>query len=285
MLLLGLVEFICLIGVPVTSVGFLIQLFRKKANKKQWGITLLAFLFVTIACFIITPVSEEQEDEQIAVDEQSSISSTTETVSDSIKVNPVDDEVEEVVSDGFVEKLMSIGLTEDEANEAREILLTCEVPSIENCKPTDNNATVDGLIVFLAELDDNRTVWFGIDKREIFYVALNGEDLYDKDNGGFLKKFDDVHIAETALSNSEKMKLQELSESILDKYYGYNVRYYDAWGFGRRDNEYMAQCQASDGSIFTDGWEYCYVWFERQDNGDFRATNVKINGQLYEITE
>lgn len=36
MLLLGLTEFVCMIGVPITLIGFLIQLFRKKANKKVW---------------------------------------------------------------------------------------------------------------------------------------------------------------------------------------------------------------------------------------------------------
>lgn len=284
MLLLGLTEFICMIGVPITLIGFLIQLSRKKANKKTWGITLIGFLVVTIICFIITPVSDD-EDKQADIYEQATINSSTETVSDSVETTPTDDEIEEIVSVDFVEKLMSFGLTEKEADEANEILLKCGVPSIDNCKPTDNTATVDGLIVFLAELDDSRTVWFGIENREIFYVALNGEDLYDKDKGGFLKNFDNVHIAETDISSSEKLKLQELSESILNRYYGYDVRYYDAWGFGRRDNEYMAQCQASDGSLFTNVWEYCYVWFERQDDGEFRATNVKINGQLYEMKE
>lgn len=77
MLLLGLTEFVCMIGVPVTLIGFLFQLFRKKANKKQWGIALLAFLFVTMICFIVTPISEEQEIEKPTTNESNTTLQTT----------------------------------------------------------------------------------------------------------------------------------------------------------------------------------------------------------------
>ncbi len=201
-----------------------------------------------------------------------------------INGNAVDDEMEEIESDKLAEKLISLGLTEEEADEGRKILLQCGVPSIDLCEPTDPNATVDGLVCFRGKLDDDRILIFTVENRRIFYVALNGEDLYDEDLGGFLKRFDEVHIPETMLSESVKLNLRDKAESVLDKYFPNDTRYYDAWGFGREDNKYMVQCQVSDGSILTDGWIHAYVWYEETD-GVFTVVGVKINGKQYEVKE
>ena len=199
--------------------------------------------------------------------------------------NTIDDEMAEIESDGIAEKLLSLGLTEEEADEGRKILRQCGVPSIDLCEPTDPNATVDGLICFRGKLDDDRVLIFTVDNRKIFYVALNGEDLYDEDLGGFLKRFDDVHIPETALSESVKLNLRDRTESVLDKYFPNDTRYYDAWGFGREDNKYMVQCQVSDGSILSGDWIYAYVWYEEQNEGEYTVVGVKINGKQYEVKE
>lgn len=76
MVLLGIAEFVCLIGIPVTLVGFLVQFARKKANKKAWGITLICFLVVFVVCFILTPTSEEDnKDVAVTTDESSAVTS------------------------------------------------------------------------------------------------------------------------------------------------------------------------------------------------------------------
>lgn len=165
---------------------------------------------------------------------------------------------------------------------AREILIKCGIPSIENVEATDTNATVDGLISFREKIDDDRVFWFTIEKRKIFYVALNGEDLYDADKGGFLKKFEDVHIPDIKVSYEEYMKLQNLSEKLLDKYFGFDVRNYKAWGVGRSDNKYMTRCKASDGKILTNNWIYCYIWYEKQ-NEEFVPTDMKIDGKIVNV--
>ncbi len=193
----------------------------------------------------------------------------------------IDDVMEEIESDGIAEKLISLGLTEEEADEGSKILRQCGVPSIDLCEPTDPNATVDGLVCFREKLDDDRVLIFTMENRNIFYVALNGEDLYDEDLGGFLKRFDDVHIPETYLSEPVKINLRDKTESVLDKYFPNATRYYDAWGFGREDNKFMVQCQVSDGSILSGDWIYAYVWYEAQIEGEFTVVGVKINGQQY----
>lgn len=183
----------------------------------------------------------------------------------------------------FINKLVSFGFTEDEAKENAEILLTCGIPTIDICEPTDSKATIDGLVSFRGELDEDRTFWFTVENRKIFYVSLNGEDLYDEDKGGYLQNFEDVHIPETSISFETQLQLRDMTEELLDKYYGPNTsKYYDAWGIGRKDNVYGAQCQVLN-SLLADNWSYAYVLYELGDDGEFTPTSVKIDGVQYEV--
>lgn len=74
MMFLGIVELVCLIGIPVILIGFLVQLARKKPNKKAWGITLICFLAVFVVCVTLTPTSElrEENDKDVITTVQSS---------------------------------------------------------------------------------------------------------------------------------------------------------------------------------------------------------------------
>lgn len=183
--------------------------------------------------------------------------------------------------DPFVKKLISFGFTKKEAFKNAKILKKCGIPTIDVCKPISNES-INKLVVFRGVIDDKRTIWFTVEKRKIFYVALNGKDLYDEDKGGYLKKFDEVHIPKTDISTEVADKLRDKTEATLDNYFS-NTRYYDAWGYARKDNHYMIQCQATDGSIFTSNWIYCRVWFKHQGNGKFVVTGVQINGKQYKL--
>ena len=193
------------------------------------------------------------------------------TANDEMVGETINELMPEITADAnpFVEKLISFGFTEEEATENAKILIQCGIPTISVCEPTDPNATVDGLVSYRGKFDDDRTIWFTVENRKIFYVSLNGEDLYDESKGGYLKNFNDVHIPESSVS-------------VLDGYFT-SSRYYDAWGFAREDNQYMVQCQATDGSMLTSNWLNCRVWYEQQDNGDFVVTGVQINGKQYKL--
>lgn len=246
----------------------------------------IALLLCLTACGGTTMESQPPENTNTEISEKKPTETPEETPAvNVIDGNPIDDVMEEIESDGIAEKLISLGLTEAEADEGSTILRQCGVPSIDLCEPTDPNATVDGLICFRGKLDDDRVLIFTMENRKIFYVALNGEDLYDEDLGGFLKRFDDVHIPETYLSEPVKINLRDRTETVLDKYFPNDTRYYDAWGFGREDNKYMVQCQVSDGSMLTDGWIYAYVWYEEQADGEFTVVGVKIDGKQYAVKE
>ena len=192
----------------------------------------------------------------------------------------VDGEIADIETDNLVEKLCSFGFTESEAQEIREIFLLCGVTDIDGAKPTDSNATIDGLIAYRWVMDDDRTLWFTIENRELFYIALNGVDVYDTAKGGFLININDIHIPESEMSASVKNTLKELTEKTLDGYFT-DALYYDAWGVARSDNEYMTQCEVqAKNKLGVKDWIKAKVWFE-YDGENYNVTGVVIDGVRY----
>nr|DAQ36353.1 MAG TPA: hypothetical protein [Caudoviricetes sp.] len=236
------------------------------AKQKKMTIVLAILLIITLA----VAYSKKDESPDAAGDFDVNGSESAEVLSD-------------IVSDGIAEKLISFGMTEDEARAGREVLLMCGVENIDNCEPTDTSATVDGLVVFREVVDKDRVFWFTVDNREIFYVSLNGTDLYDVDKGGFLMKIDDVHVPESSVEYSVYRQLQDKTERVLDQYF-VNARYYDGWGIGRADENYMVQCEVyASNALKMKDWVPAKVWYEDQGNGEFIVTGVQIDGTQYEV--
>lgn len=293
-MLLLLALLICFVSI----IGFIVKWITKKP-KKKWGIFALSafvsFWAITIVWGIVSPSHSENNDnkqsETIIEETDNKQSETTQTeatpsgspVAEEIVGETIDELMPETKSetDPFVEKLLSFGFTENEAIENAKILKQCGIPTIDICKPVSEES-IDNLVAFRGVMDDNRTIWFTVENRKIFYISLNGEDLYDEDKGGYLKNFNDVHIPETNVSVAIADTLRNKSEAVLDDYFTYSP-YYDAWAYGREDNNYMVQCQATDGSVLTSNWINCRVWFEQQSNGEFTVTGVQINGKQYKL--
>lgn len=254
------------------------ELMKKIIIGREKGLGIFIYLFIIVVAITACSNTTKQE-------ETSKVSQETSAGTLKVEGTPTNDKMNEISTDGsdFIDKLISFGFKKKEAIKNAKILMKCGIPTIDICEPTDDKATIDGLISYRGKLDNDRVFWFTVDHRKIFYVSLNGEDLYDEDKGGYLKNFKDVHIPETYVSYETKIKLRDLTEEILDSYFKYDVRYYDAWGIGRKDNKYGVKCEISDGSILTDKWYYGYVWYELQKNGEFKATGVKIDDVFYEI--
>lgn len=244
----------------------------------------LMVVFITIIfCLALCACDSNNADKE--PDTSSNVEESTEEATNVSEVvgNTTDTTMSEIETenDNFVEKIISFGFTEDEAVENAKILKQCGIPTIAVCEPTSAES-IDNLVVFRGKLDDDRTFWFTVENRKIFYVSLNGEDLYDEDKGGYLKNFNDVHIPETYVSVTVADTLRNKTETVLDSYFT-STRYYDAWAYGREDNQYMVQCQATDGSVLTSNWINCRVWFEQQSNSEFTVTGVQINGKQYQL--
>lgn len=186
----------------------------------------------------------------------------------------------DIKSDNLVNELIAIGFTKDEATANREIFLKCGVDSIEGAAPTDPNANIDGLVAYRIVLDDDRTLWFTIDRRELFYIALNGVDVYDTDKGGFLININDIHIPENDVSVSTANTLKDLTIHAIEPYFK-NALYFDGFRYGRSDDKYMVQCEvyAQNGFGVKD-WIFAKVWYEF-DGTKFGITAIVIDGVRY----
>lgn len=242
---------------------------------------MLIFLLGTVGCSNDGAGDLPQKDNKQA--EANETPKVDETAENEVVGEIIDELMPEIeaTTDDFVEKLLSFGFTEVEAVENAKILKQCGIPVIAVCEPVSDES-IDNLVAFRGELDDKRIIWFTVEHRKIFYVSLNGEDLYDEDKGGYLKSFDEVHIPETSVSVTVADTLKNKSETVLDAYFT-NSRYYDAWAYGREDDRYMVQCQATDGNVLTSEWLSCRVWFEQQNDGNFVVTGVQINGKQYQL--
>lgn len=179
-----------------------------------------------------------------------------------------------------MEKLKSFGFTDIEAQNIREIFLKCGLTNIDDVEATDPNSTIDGLVMYRAKKDKDRTVWFTIDNRSLLYIGLNGVDVYDADKGGYLININDVHIPESEVSVDVFNTLQSISETTLD-YYFFDALWYDAWGVARSDNNYMTQCEVyANNRLGVKDWVRAKVWFE-YDGENYNVTGVVIDGVRY----
>lgn len=195
-------------------------------------------------------------------------------------VSEVDGQLPDVESDDLLNELVALGFTEEEATEYREVFLKCGINSIAGAQPTDPNATIDGLIAYRIIMDDDRTMWFTIDNRELFYIALNGTDVYDTSKGGFLISIDDVHIPEKTISSSVRNDLGVKTQLILDSYFVKAI-WYSNFAYGRSDDNYVVRCDVycENRMGFKDTVK-AFVYYE-YDGENFVVTAISIDGIRY----
>lgn len=192
----------------------------------------------------------------------------------------VEGELPEIESENLVEELMALGFTTEEATEYREVFLMCGIDSIAGAKPTSSTATIDDLICYRIVMDDKRTLMFTIDKRELFYIALNGTDVYDTAKGGFLISIDDVHIPETEISASVENDLAVMTELVLDHYF-VNAIWYSNFTYGRSDDNYVVRCEVyCENRMGVKDTVMAFVYY-KYNGTDFEVTAISIDGVRY----
>lgn len=290
------------VGVPVCLVVLIVKAIRKK--KLKTISLIMAGLFVCFAAGIIlapqmTP--EQRDAERLAKEqEEATLPSETPLVAGTswtmsgvtptstsgeadnsfYEAETVSELMEDIVSDGIIEKLISFGFTSEEARDIRKTFIMCGVTNIDACEPADPATTIDGLVVFRGVLDKDRIFWFTVDHREVFYIALNGVDVYDKDKGGFLININDIHVPVSDVDQDTFYKLQDLATAAVDNYLKYpNSAYYDAWAVAREDNKYMIQGEVqARNALNAKDWLVFKVWFD-DAGGDFTIEGIVIDGE------
>ena len=186
----------------------------------------------------------------------------------------------DIESDNLVNELMERGFTTEEATQYREVFLMCGINSIAGAESSNPSATIDELVAYRIVMDDDRTLMFTIDKRELFYIALNGTDVYDTSKGGFLISIDDVHIPESEITRATAEKLRDKTTSVLEPYF-INALYYDGWRYGRSDDNYAVQCEVyAKNRLGIKDWIFAKVYYE-YDGTEFVVTAIVIDGERY----
>ena len=222
----------------------------------------------------------EREEKETLKKLDESLDSSNNNTNNYVTGEVVEGTIEDIKSDNIAEKLCTFGFTETEAREIREIFLKCGLTNIDNAEPTDPKATIDGLIAYRVVMDEDRTAWFTIENREVFYIGLNGTDVYDTSQGGFLINIDDVYIPENDISFTTADKLKDLTINSIEPYF-VNALWYDGFRYGRSDDNYMVQCEVyAQNRLGVKDWIFAKVWYE-YDGTDFVVTGIVIDGVRY----
>lgn len=183
----------------------------------------------------------------------------------------------------LVEFLMNLGYKLDDATEIQGVLNQCGIMSIElrNQPRTDVN---DGLmpIIGYANGDKKLHFHFTTDNGKIFYCAFRGDDLYNDEKGGFIKKIGDVHIPETEVDYDTFSKLQQAAIKAVSPY----LNYPDSasfgllnWRVGREDDKYYVGGRVTAQNAFGMSREISFgVWLEKDGKG-YLIEGIQLDGQ------
>lgn len=189
-----------------------------------------------------------------------------------------------VVDTAISDVLMGAGYTAEHATEMQYILNTVGIDSIEIYGMTGEAEVGLNAMSCFANGSEERSSRFTVttDNGVVFYVGFLGEDLYDSEQGGFLKKYTDVHIPETEVDSDTFVTLQYLAEieveSCLTHPSSADFQTF-SWRVGRSDDNYKIIGKVSAKNSFgVEGEMNFGVWFTRV-NDSFTPIGVEIDGQ------
>lgn len=189
-----------------------------------------------------------------------------------------------VVDAAISDVLLGVGYTVEHATEIQYILNTVGINSIEIYGMTGEAEVGLNAMSCFANGSDERSSRFTVttDNGVVFYVGFLGEDLYDSERGGFLKKYTDVHIPETEVDSDTFATLQYMAEIEVESCLTYpssaDFQTF-SWRVGRSDDNYKISGRVNAQNAF--GMEsemYFSVWFTKQ-NDSFTLVGVEIDGQ------
>lgn len=195
-------------------------------------------------------------------------------------------EIENEVVDidtSMLKVLMDAGYSIEHATQIEEILNTIGIESIEIDKMTGEAEKGLNAVVCYANnsTDSDKRFSFTTEDGVLFYAGFRGEDLYDIDQGGYLKNYADVHIPEKTVDMETYTTLQALAEIEVKKYLNYpNTASFGLldWGIGRSDDNYKIIGKVTAKNAFGVKDEISFsVWFTKTDNG-FVVDGVALDG-------
>lgn len=187
------------------------------------------------------------------------------------------------IDNGIVDKLTEAGYTIEHATEIQSILNTCGITSIEIYFQTgEAEKGLNAMSCYAnGSKEDKSRFTVTTEDGVPFYVGFLNEDLYDKDQGGFLLKYTDVHIPETKVDMDTYTTLQGLAVKAVEGCLNYpsTANFKElSWGIGRSDDKYkiIGEVSAKNGFGVKDDISFG-VWFKKVNNG-FVVEGVTLDG-------
>lgn len=189
------------------------------------------------------------------------------------------DEIDTGISDVLVET----GYTVEHASEIQEILNAVGIESIviENMTGQAEEG-LNSVVCYPNEYTDrDRRFWFTTEDGILFYAGFDNEDLYDSENGGYLKNYNDVRVPKKEVTQDVYEELRTLATEEVKNCLNYpDTADFSMleWGVGRSDDNYQIVGSVTAQNGFGQKEEISFsVWFVA--NGDnFLTEGVALNG-------
>lgn len=279
------------IALPVLVITLIINLIKKKPKKKTaWA---LLICFVCSVVFVFGALFTVPEDMQTEMPLETK-NQTTEKVESTSPTTDADDshfktngDVKGDVADvdtTLVKTLTDAGYTLEHATQIAEVLNGVGIKSISIEKMTGKPEKGLNAVVCYpnGETERDRKFWFTTEDGVVFYAGFSNEDLYDTEQGGYLKKYSDVHVPEKNVDMNTYTALQAMAEKEVKKYLNYpssaDFGLLD-WGVGRSDDDYKIVGKVTAKNAFGVEDELPFsVWFKKTNAG-FTVVAVAIDGQ------
>lgn len=194
----------------------------------------------------------------------------------------------EVIDTSMIDTLAEMGYSSKQASDIKKILNTIGIEEISVYGKTGEAQKGLNSVVCYANgsKDGDRRFYFTTEDGVLFYAGFLDEDLYDSSKGGFLKKYQDVHVPESYVSGRVYSELQNLAIDKIETYLNHpstaDFGAFD-WRVGRKDEMYMIRGTVEAKNSFGIKDELFFnVWFEDKGDENFVITNVSIDGVYVE---
>lgn len=294
-------------AIPILLVIFLVKWIRKKPKKKIGIAILLCTVGFVVSSLVgayswlndMTPEERaaydakqqlkaeqrEAEKEKKRLEKETEMETDQNTRTKAKPTVPVEAELDktESVRGDIYEKLVEDGYTAENSAKIQEVLNMVGIERIEIENMTGEPESGLNTVVFYpnGETEENRRALFTSDNGEIFYVGFLDEDLYDKDNGGYLKSYNDVHIPEAEVSYEAETVLMMIAEDVA-KSVANNPSTVDfktmLWGFKREDDKYTVSGTFECANSFGVEEEHEITVACIAEDGKMKAREVWLDG-------
>ena len=169
-------------------------------------------------------------------------------------------------------------------NSATIALEACGLTDLRNCELTDDNGPPSFLKSYRLVYDDDRTVVITLENGSLYYIGVNGTDIYTVDTGVIMSLMD-VHIPEKDISLEKRTIMQYLAEEGVKLYLNYpsTAKFdYWSWRYSRSDNNYAISGKVTASNAFgVPSDMYFHVYFIRDPETDkLDYSQITLNGSV-----